>query len=74
MDSGGGCGGWARTWGRGSDSGLELVADALDRDDVVVTDFLAQLADVHVDGAVSHDHLAAPDAAVDFLAREELPG
>ena len=55
-------------------SGLELVAHALDGDDMVVADFLAQLADVHVDGAVAHDHLAAPDAGVNLLAREELSG
>ena len=53
---------------------LVFVAHALDGDDVPRPDFLAQFADVHVDGAVAHDHLAAPDAGVDLFARKEFSG
>lgn len=56
------------------ESGLVLVADALDRDDPFVADLLAQFADVHVDRAVADYHVGAPDFGVDLFAGEEFAG
>ena len=53
---------------------LELVPEPLDRRDVVVAEFLAELADVDVDGAVAHHHLGSPYPGVDLLAGEEPAG
>ena len=58
----------------GPGSGFELVAHPLDRHDAVVADFLPQLADVDVDGAVADHHLGAPHLDVDLFARDELSG
>ena len=55
-------------------SGFIFISHALDRDDAFVADLLAQLADVHVDRAVAHDDLRAPDLGVDLLAGNQLPG
>ena len=48
------------------------VAHALDRRDVAFADFLAQLADMDVDGAVADHHFVAPDAGVDLFARNQF--
>jgi hypothetical protein len=55
-------------------SGFIFISHALDRDDAFVADLLAQLADVHVDRAVAHDDLRAPDLGVNLLAGNQLPG
>ena len=53
---------------------VELIPDALDGLDAVVADLFAELADVHIDGAVADEELVALDLAVDLVALEHLAG
>jgi hypothetical protein len=55
-------------------SGVELVADALDGLDPIVTDLFAQLADVHIDRAITYEEFVAPDLIVDLFPLEDLAG
>ena len=53
---------------------LVFVAYTLNGHDVVVTNLLAQFADVNVYSAVAYYHLVAPHLLVNLLAGEEFAG
>ncbi len=61
--------GWWKGWQEGS-SDVEFIADAFDGSDAIDAQFLADLADMHIDGTVSNDHIRTPDV-VQYLVAEE---
>src|SRR5580658_7755039 len=52
-------------------SEIELIAYSFDRGDTIQPQLLADLADMHVDGPVPHDHFIAPDLVEDLVSQKD---
>ena len=57
-----------------SRSGIEFIPYAFYCFDGIITEFLADLADVHIDGTVAHNDVIAPDPCHDFVSGKNLTG
>src|SRR5580658_2883768 len=55
----------------GRHSEIELITYPFYRGDTIQSELLADLADMHVDGPVPHDHLVAPDLVEDLVAQKD---